>query len=385
MKIIRNFSRILTGLVFIFSGFVKGVDPMGTTYKFGDYFLAMNLEWMMDGALVLAFLLIAAEFIIGWMLLFNIWTKVNAWFVLFFMLLFTPLTLWLAVSNKVDDCGCFGDFIVMTNWETFWKNVVIMVFVLILFLTRKKFINNTKVWKQAVITVLGIIIIGSTMQYAYNHLAIFDFRPFYKGAHISENMLPVPEKAEITLVYKHQLTGEEMSFSPQTLPYQDSSIWPFIKDGFVRQEKKIIQEFQEAKAAFEILGSDGMDHSSKIIGSKDFIFVLIMQDIRYANRKSFKKIIPLIEEAAKRNIQSIAITSSPHDEAESFLQEIGVRIPHYSADIIKLKTVIRSNPGLLLLKNGYIIDKWHYNDIPDIQTLKVEGVLDAFAPVANQH
>ncbi|MFO7722390.1 MAG: DoxX family protein [Bacteroidales bacterium] len=379
MKFVRNFSRIITALVFIFSGFVKAVDPMGTAYKFGDYFLAMNLEFLMDWAVPLAFLLIAAEFIIGWMLLFNVWTRVTSWFALGFMLLFTPVTLWLAVTNKVDDCGCFGDFLVMTNWETFVKNVVILVIVLILFFTRKKFSNPTKRWKQVIYTLAGILCVAYIQFYAYNHLAILDFRPFYKGAHIADNMLPVPEIAEITLVYKHRLTGEEMSFSPKTLPYQDSTLWPHLE--WTRQEKKIIQPFQEAEAAFEIMGPEGKDHSPDIIGNKDFIFVLIMQDVSKANRKSFKKIVPLIEEANRRNIQVIAITGSMYDEVEAFLGEMGAPIPHYSADIIKLKTVIRANPGLLLLKNGYIIDKWHFNDIPDLKKLRVESAFDAFAPV----
>lgn len=381
MKFLRHFSRIFTGLVFIFSGFVKGVDPMGTAYKFGDYFLAMNLEWFMGWAVPLAFILIAAEFILGWLLLFNVYTRFNSWMVLLFMLLFTPLTLWLAVTNKVDDCGCFGDFLVMTNWETFFKNIIILIFVLILFFTRKNFTNMTREYKKIIITLVGFIAIGLTMHDAYNHLPRFDFRPFYKGAHISENMLPTPEKAEITLVYRHIVTGEELSYSPQTLPYQDSVLWPNLE--FVRQEKKVIQPFQEAKAAFEILGPEGKDYSMDIIGNKDFVFVIVMQDIYSANRKAFNKIVPLIEEAEKRNIQVIAITSSLYDEVESFLGELGAPVPQYSSDVIKLKTVIRSNPGLLLLKNGYILDKWHFNDIPDLKDLVISGQLDAFAPVVN--
>lgn len=379
MKLIRNISRIIAGMVFIFSGFVKGVDPLGTAYKFGDYFLAMNLTWMMEGALALAFLMIAAEFIIGWFLLFNIRTRINAWLMLLFMLLFTPLTLWLAITNKVDDCGCFGDFLVMTNWETFVKNLIILVFVLILFFTRKAFVNKMAAWKQLLIGIAGVLIIVLTMNHAYNHLAIFDFRPFYKGAHIAANMLPVPEKADITLVYKHRVTGEEYSYSPKTLPYQDSILWPNLE--FVRQEKNIIQEFQPAKAAFEIIGQEGSDHSADIIGNKDFVFVLIMQDIHKANKKSFVKIAKLVDDAAARNIRVIAITGSVYNDVEAFLGEKGLPIPHYSSDVIKLKTVIRSNPGLLLLRNGYILDKWHYNDIPDLSTLKIEGDFDAFAPV----
>lgn len=378
MNFIRNFSRILTGLVFIFSGFVKSVDPLGTAYKFEDYFLALHLEWLMSLSVVLAFLLIAAEFVIGWMLFFNIRTKINAWFVLGFMLLFTPLTLWLAITNKVTDCGCFGDFLVMTNFQTFLKNAVILVFVIILFAMRKSFVNKMAAWKQVLISLAGVVIVAFMMHTGYNHEPYFDFRPFYKGAHISENMLPTPEIAEVTLVFQHLETGEEMEYTTKTLPYTDSVLYPKLK--FLRQEKKVIQPFQEAKTAFEILGPDGADMASEIIGSKDFLFVLVMQDVATASKNAFKKIVPLVQEAQRRKIGVVAITGSSYPEAEKFLAGKGIPLPHYSSDIIKLKTVVRANPGLLLLKNGYIIDKWHHHDIPNFKDLNIEGPLDAFVP-----
>lgn len=378
MNILRNFSRIFAGLVFIFSGFVKGIDPLGTAYKFGDYFLAMKLEWLSGAAVVLAFLMIAAEFIIGWLLLFNIKTRINAWFVLLFMLLFTPLTLWLAISNKVTDCGCFGDFLVMTNWETFYKNLVIMVFVLILFLTRDRFKNKMASFRQFLLGLVGVVMIMVTMTDAYRHEPRFDFRPFHRGAHISENMLPTPEISEITLVYKNSKTGEEMSFTPQNLPYQDTVLWPLLRDNYVRREVKVIQEFKPAAAAFEILGPDGQDHSTDIIGFKDFQFIIIMNDVSKASKKGFKRLLPLVKQAEERNIRVIAITGSLYEEVEKFLGEMEAPIEHYSSDVIKLKTVIRANPGLVLMRNGYIIDKWHHNDIPDLDKLWLCSPVGAF-------
>jgi uncharacterized membrane protein YphA (DoxX/SURF4 family) len=379
MKFLRNLARILTGLVFIFSGFVKGVDPMGTAYKFEDYFIALNLTWMMGATVFLAILLIAAEFIIGWLLLFNIRTKLNAWFVLGFMLLFTPVTLWLAITNKVTDCGCFGDFLVMTNMQTFLKNLVILVVVIYLFAVRRKFRNPMAGWLQVLVGLIGVTIIVITMNSGYNHEPCYDFRPFYKGANLSDNLLPTPEIAEINLIYKHADTGEELSYTPKTLPFRDSLLWPKLT--FVRQEKKVLQPFAEAKAAFEMFGADHKDYSHEIIGSKDFLFILIMQEVSRANSSSFKQIIPLIEEAGKRNIRVIAITGSPRQEVDAFMQKKGISLEHYTADVTKLKTVVRANPGLLLLKNGYVIGKWHYHDIPDLKTLELEAPMEAFAPL----
>lgn len=376
---IRNFSRVFTGLVFIFSGFVKGVDPMGTAYKFDDYFIAMNIPWMSGMSVALAIIMIAAEFILGWFLLFNFRTKLSAWFVLGFMLLFTPLTLWLAITNKVHDCGCFGDFLVMTNTQTFVKNLVLLVFVIILFATRKVFRNAMAGWKQIALALLGVVIIFYLMHTGYNHEPRLDFRPFKVGANLSENMLPTPEIAEVNLIYQHTETGEELSYTTKTLPFNDSILFPKLK--FLRQEKKIIQEFKPAAASFEMFGTDGHDFSAEIIGYKDFILVLFIQDIEKANKKAFEKIALLQEEAAKRNIRMVAVSGSAYDPVEKFLQEAGTPMDHYSADVIKIKTVVRANPGLLLLKNGHVLGKWHYNDFPELKTLNVCGSVDAFAPV----
>lgn len=376
---IRNFSRVFTGLVFIFSGFVKGVDPMGTAYKFDDYFIALNIPWMSGMSVALAIIMIAAEFILGWFLLFNFRTKLSAWFVLGFMLFFTPLTLWLAISDKVHDCGCFGDFLVMTNTQTFIKNLVLLVFVIILFTTRKAFRNAMAGWKQIAVALLGVVIIFYLMHSGYNHEPKLDFRPFKVGANLSENMLPIPEISEVNLIYQHTETGEELSYTTKTLPFNDSILFPKLK--FLRQEKKIIQEFQPAAASFEMFGTDGHDYSSEIIGFKDFILVLFIQDIEKANKNAFVKIAAIQEEAAKRKIRMVAVSGSAYDTVEKFLQEAGTPMEHYSADVIKIKTVVRANPGLLLLKNGHVLGKWHYHDFPELKTLNVCGSVDAFAPV----
>src|SRR6056297_3261824 len=137
MNFIKHLSRILVGITFIFSGFVKGIDPWGSAYKFSDYFNAMGLEWLVWAAFPLGVLLAFTEFAIGIGLVFNVFIRLFSWLALIFMAFFLPLTLWIAIENPVTDCGCFGDALVLSNWETFYKNIVLMVLTFIVFRYRK--------------------------------------------------------------------------------------------------------------------------------------------------------------------------------------------------------------------------------------------------------
>ena len=194
MKFLLNICRILIGLVFIFSGFVKGIDPLGSDYKFTDYFNAFGMSWMNFSALFFSFLLSMAEFIIGICLFLNIKTKLASWGALLFMAVFTPLTLILAIKNPVTDCGCFGDALVLTNWETFFKNIILLVMVLLVFFNRNRFKSIFNVLEQSVILTGSIIFMFCIEMYSYRHLPILDFRPYAVGANITEGMT-IPEGA----------------------------------------------------------------------------------------------------------------------------------------------------------------------------------------------
>ena len=210
MKAIRLISRIFVGLVFIFSGFVKGVDPLGSAYKFEDYFYAFGLEAIASWALPLAILMIAAEFIIGWALLIGVKIKPAAWGVMLFMVFFTILTLYLALEDPVEDCGCFGDAIILTNWQTFYKNLIIMVPTIIVFFGRKKIKPLFCCKVEWGIVLVGLAIIVGLSLYCLRHLPIIDFRPWKIGTSmIDENA--APPKSYVT--YKNKKTGESKTFS----------------------------------------------------------------------------------------------------------------------------------------------------------------------------
>ena len=221
MKLLRLISRILVGIVFVFSGFVKAIDPLGSTYKFSDYFTAFGMGFLEPLAFPLAIFLSSAELIIGVTLLLSYRMKVMSWILLIFMSFFTVLTFILALTNPVTDCGCFGDALILTNWETFGKNVVIMAFTLIIFIYRKQYpeIRSAMVeWSVIVAFFLGSVFLSL---YCYNNLPLLDFRPYSVGTNIPDAMT-IPEDApqavyETRLYYKNLETGDVEEFSMKLL------------------------------------------------------------------------------------------------------------------------------------------------------------------------
>lgn len=244
VKILIISFRILLGIVFIFSGFVKGIDLMGSAIKFDDYFIAFGLYFLLPVSLPLAVFLVSTEFIIGISLLFGFRTYYGTWGVLIFLAVFTPLTLGLALFNPVSDCGCFGDAIVLTNWQTFWKNVVLTVLVLIIFLNRKKSIPAYPVRTEwFILAVIFILFVGFSV-YNYRHLPMLDFRPYNAGTNIPEKMyLPdnaLADEYETILIYEKN--GVRKEFSLENFPWQDST-WTFVEQKSILIKRVINHQY----------------------------------------------------------------------------------------------------------------------------------------------
>ena len=246
MKLLRNICRILVGIVFIYSGFVKGVDPLGSDYKFTDYFNAFGMSWMGFSTLFFSFLLSMAEFLIGIFLFLNIKIKTAAWGAILFMGFFTPLTLILAIKNPVTDCGCFGDALILTNWETFWKNIILLAMTLVIFYTRDKYKPIFNFLEQTVVLVGTVIFMFCVQWYSFRHLPIVDFRPYAIGKNISEGMA-IPDGAPhdeyaITLKYKNKQTGEVKDFTEENYPWQDTVNWEYVSS-----DQKLIKDYQRKR------------------------------------------------------------------------------------------------------------------------------------------
>ncbi len=362
-----DFSRILAGLVFIYSGFVKGIDPLGSTYKFTDYFVAFNIEFLEPFALPLSVALSAAEMLIGITLLASVHMIITSWALLLFMGFFTILTFIIALTNPVADCGCFGDAIILTNWETFWKNVVLMFFVLYIFVKRKNFSPFfTKPVFEWMTAVVFLIIILGISAYSYLNLPVIDYRPFSIGADINEKMSVPPDapadEYEITLYYEKD--GDVRPFSTDSLPGSD---WQWV-----RTESTLISKGYEPPVTDFYIESadDGTDYTYAILDDPGYTFILVAYNLDKSSRLSIVRINRLAEWSAGYGINFICLTASTGSQIEGFITETGAEYDFYHADEITLKTVIRSNPGLLLMKNGTILAKWHYRNIPHADELK---------------
>lgn len=372
MKIIKHIARILIGITFIFSGFVKGIDPWGSTYKFTDYFNAMGMEWLLWAAFPLGVLLALAEFSIGVALLFNIFTRLFSWMALFFMAIFLPLTLWVAIKNPVTDCGCFGDALVISNWATFIKNIVLTILAIIVVIYRK---DMNSLIGHRVSNILGLILIlayGIIVFYSYNHLPIFDFRPYKVGVNIPDAMT-VPEDAprdvyKNIFYYKNKNTGKVDKFTEDNYPWKDTVNWAF--DNI---ESKLVEEGYHAPIHdFRIETPDGEDITDFFMNDKNYVFMLVSYRLDKSDKDTQDNINDLANWALESGLSFFCLTSTLPDESSVFAEETGAPYEFFNCDEITLKTIIRSNPGLVLLKGGTIVGKWHYNDIPTPEKFKQE-------------
>ncbi len=364
MKTIAHISRILVGATFIFSGFVKGIDPWGSTYKFTDYFNAMGLAWLVWAAFPLGVLLAFAEFAIGVALLWNIFMRMASWLALLFMAFFLPLTLWIALKNPVSDCGCFGDALVLSNWETFYKNLAIIAFALIVFAKRKQIAqsgNNKPGYLFSSTFAIAYVIIAI---YSYNHLPIIDFRPYKVGVNIPEAMAtPDDAKQEVyknVFYYKNKKTGKIKKFNEGNYPWQDSANWEYSN-----VESILVQEgYRPPIHDLTVTTADGEDILDFFIYDENYVFVVVAYNLEKSDTKSQEKINHLAKWALGNNFSFIGLTSTLPENYQGFAEGNNVPYEYFNCDEITLKTIIRSNPGLVAIKNGAIVGKWHYNDIP---------------------
>lgn len=364
MKVVKHFSRIVVGIVFVFSGFVKGIDPWGSAYKFTDYFNAMHLEWLIWTALPMGILLAFAEFAIGVALLSNIFMRFTSWLALLFMIFFTGLTLWIAIANPVTDCGCFGDAIVISNWETFYKNIVLILLTIIIFIYR----NNMKglPGKKAgyMLSIILAAVYAGFVVYSYNHLPVFDFRPYKVGVNIHEAM-SVPADApqdeyENIFYYVNNNTGEVERFTEENYPWQDT-----LNYSFHDLESILVQKGYEPPIHdFTIETPEGDDIIDFFLYADNYVFMLIAYDLSKSSLKSQEKINTLANWALGSEMEFICLTSSLPGDSEAFARENGAPYEFFNTDEITLKTIVRSNPGLMVVKDGIIVAKYHYNDIP---------------------
>ncbi len=352
--------RILFGIVFLFSGFVKAIDPLGTTYKMLDYFQAMGLPQPYTLTLIISISMIAIEFAIGLSLITGINSKLFAWIGLLFMLVMTPITLWLAVTNAVSDCGCFGDALKLTNWETFGKNIILLIITIaILYFEKytKNYLSKISSW---IISTIFFIISISISTYCLHNLPLIDFLPYKIGNNISEQMKVPDDKPKdiysTTFIYKNKISGESKAFnSLADAPWNDSINWEYVS-----QTTELIQKGYEPPIHdFMIFNPEIGDVTYNILSDNNFVFIFVMYDLSLTDEKTIDDLNNIYITITEKGYRSFALTASTEVEIDRFAQTKNTLFPFYTADAIPLKTMVRANPGVIILKNGTVIDKWN--------------------------
>lgn len=357
MRIIRQLSIIIVGLVFIFSGVVKGVDPLGSAYKFHDYFLAFNMSWLDWLSMPLGILLCTAEFLAGFSVISGIRQKAGIWVVFLLMLLFTPLTFILALNNPVSDCGCFGDAIHLTNWQTFWKNVVLMVFTVIIFTGRKQITSVFKASAEWIITgiIAAVFILFCLGNLRY--LPVLDFLPYKTGIKIADQMIipegAEPDKYQTTFIYEKN--GERREFTLENYPADDTT-WIFADQKTVLLKKG----YQPPIHGFTITNTEGVDITNQILADSDYSLFMISGKLNKADTVRLSEGFELGQNVTSMGISFYILTASPTDELQKYFNGLNF----CTVDETTLKSMVRANPGYILLKDGVIAGKWSWATVP---------------------
>lgn len=374
-KIAVEIARVVLGVTFMFSGFVKAVDPWGTAYKIEDYLLAFDLSFFSFLAFPISAGLCIMEFMLGAFMLFGLYRVWTSRLLLAVMCFMTPLTLYLAIANPVSDCGCFGDFLIISNWETFYKNIVLLLCAIVTVIYSER-IRNIFTGKTYWIAFLFIIVfsIGFVMR-NYIYEPILDFRPYHVGADIKEGMKVEEGKESIEesiLVYAKD--GVEEEFTEDNYPWEDST-WVFVRmDTRVVKEgvRPKIDNFEITQLIFnnsrkELLKQE--DITEEVLTDSNYTFLVVSPSLKKLNENYLSNVEDIEYYAKMNGYKFYVLTASVEEEIVSFVEENSVRFDFCLMDDRVLKTMARTNPAILLLKDGIVVNKWADIEIPQEEEL----------------
>jgi len=378
-KIMVVLSRILVGATFVFSGLMKAVDPLGFSYKIQDYLIELDLTALFPLALPAAVIMVTAEFALGAFLLLGIYRKWTTRLILLFMIFFTPLTLWVAIANPVKDCGCFGDAFVISNWQTFYKNLLLLAGAVWL-MVKWKHITPLFTKKAALPVAIVTLLLGVLFAlHNVYRLPVIDFRPYKVGANIPLQMYVDPEKADLyETIFLYSKDGVTKEFREENYPWNDST-WTFVdmKTHLVRAGLKPKIEdfsveslyFDEATAAWQ----SGGDITDILLSDPSYTFLMIAYSLEEMHMRHLGRFRDVARHAAEKGYSFYILTASGPDVVGTWerQQQTGFQFAH--ADERTLKTMIRSNPGLMLLKEGTVMGKWDDSKVPT--TDKIELII----------
>ena len=360
--IIINLFRIVLGLTFILSGFVKAIDPLGTQYKIEDYLGALSLGGMLPDFVTLgtSVAISAIEFTLGVLLLFAISRRVISKVTLVFMTIMTLITAWLYIANPISDCGCFGDAIHLTNGETLLKNIIMLVMTAVVVYKPRDMIRTLSNGNSTIVINYSVLFILLYAAYSLYMLPQFDFRPYHIGTNIEEGM-KIPEGApqpEFETTFLMKKDGQTKEFTLENYP---DSTWEFVDSKTIMVKEGFVPPIHD----FSILSLNGDDLTEDILQQKGYTFLLIAPYLEKADDSDFGPIDQIYEYAEEYGYKFYCLTASGKQAIARWQDMTGAEYPFYNTDAVTLKTIIRSNPGMLLLKDGTVIQKWSHNELPN--------------------
>lgn len=383
MNIINRIISLLVGGIFVFSGLIKLNDPVGTEIKLEEYFevfasdqdLGLSAlqgfwEFLLPYSLSLAIILSVLEVVLGLGLILNYRPKSNLWSLLFMIVFFTFLTFYSAYFNKVTDCGCFGDAIKLDPWQSFTKDIVLLVLIGWLFLQRQSLARMKALPFASALSLLGSLGSLALALYSYYYLPILDFRAYKVGTNVPASMQPSEELqyGPEQYFYLNKETGEEETYSTEEFTKDWKRLSDTVKYTFVKLDKPILNPEAEPKITdYSATDPDGNDVTEMTFkGDK---MLIVITDAKRLTSYGVAQIQKLASDLAEGTIEPIVLTASDYETFETFRHQIQLAIPYYFVDKTVLKTMIRSNPGFIRIKDGIILAKWHYNQTPGLAEL----------------
>jgi uncharacterized membrane protein YphA (DoxX/SURF4 family) len=367
-------ARILVGLLFIFSGLVKINDPLGFSYKLEEYFEVFHLPFLNSLALSLSVILCSLEIILGFALLIGVRAVTVAWGLLLLIIFFSFLTFYSAYFHVVQTCGCFGDAIPLTPWQSFSKDLVLLLLIVVLFINRRNIrpLFTAKTGDNLLITVT-VISIGFGL-YTYNFSPVIDFLPYKIGANIPDEMkTPAgakPDEYELTYNLKNKKTGEKKVMT--NTEYLKTNIWKDNNWEVVGQSasRLVKKGFTPKIRDLAIQDAQGNDYTKELLINPYNNVIIVAYDLNKTNDEAIGRLNAMaINLAQSFNTRTVLLTSNSHQYTETYSKQHHLMFEIFYADEVPLKTMVRANPGILLLNNGKVVNKWHYHSMPKYDDL----------------
>jgi uncharacterized membrane protein YphA (DoxX/SURF4 family) len=369
------FSRLFVGFLFVFSGLIKANDPIGFSYKLQEYFEVFHVAFLNNYAVAFAIVLCSLEIVLGILLLFGLYSKKVALGLLLLIAFFTFLTFYSAFFNVVTSCGCFGDAIKLTPWQSFSKDLILSFFILIIFLNRKKIqpLFSNEISQALTLSAAIVLSIGIGV-YTYSFLPFIDFLPYKEGNNLPA-LMHVPKGApldeyEITYTLQNKTTQETKSVTDKV--YLQQELWKDENWEVIGEPtSRLIKEgYQAPIKDLSITDAQGVDYTKEIIENPYYNLIFVAYNLDQTNPKALNKVNDLAKRASEEyNVRAVLLTASTAQDVSELDHQTKLYAETFFADAVPLKSMVRANPGIILLKDGVVVKKWHYRTLPTFETL----------------